>query len=120
MKHSLYLKFILTYVVFGFLSFFVIATFSSQMTLNHLTAQRAENLYKEANYISTNFVRSYYSQSQDADSLRSIHSQFQALDIYLGASIWLLNSDGTILVDSDVSFTENRSEEQRLNSSHMA
>ncbi|MCI8556199.1 MAG: cell wall metabolism sensor histidine kinase WalK [Lachnospiraceae bacterium] len=109
MKHSLYLKFILTYVVFGFLSFFVIATFSSQMTLNHLTAQRAENLYKEANYISTNFVRSYYSQSQDADSLRSIHSQFQALDIYLGASIWLLNSDGTILVDSDVSFTENPS-----------
>ena len=50
MKHSLYLKFILTYVVFGFLSFFIIATFSSQMTLNHLTSQKAESLYKEANY----------------------------------------------------------------------
>lgn len=107
MKHSLYLKFILTYVVFGFLSFFIIATFSSQMTLNHLTSQKAESLYKEANYISTNFVRSYYSKSQDADSLRAIHSQFQALDMYLGASIWLLNSDGTILVDSDAAFSEN-------------
>ena len=106
MKHSLYLKFILTYVVFGFLSFFIIATFSSQMTLNHLTSQKAESLYKEANYISTNFVRSYYSRSQDADSLRAIHSQFQALDTYLGASIWLLNSDGTILVDSDAVFSE--------------
>ena len=106
MKHSLYLKFILTYVVFGFLSFFIIATFSSQMTLNHLTSQKAESLYKEANYISTNFVRSYYSRSQDADSLRAIHSQFQALDTYLGASIWLLNSDGTILVDSDAAFSE--------------
>lgn len=106
MKHSLYLKFILTYVVFGFLSFFIIATFSSQMMLNHLTSQRAESLYKEAHYISTNFVRIYYSQSQDADSLRALHSQFQALDTYLGASIWLLNSDGTILVDSEGSFTE--------------
>ena len=106
MKHSLYLKFILTYVVFGFLSFFIIATFSSQMTLNHLTSQKAESLDKEANYISTNFVRSYYSGSQDADSLRAIHSQFQALDTYLGASIWLLNSDGTILVDSDAVFSE--------------
>ena len=106
MKHSLYLKFILTYVVFGFLSFFIIATFSSQMTLNHLTSQKAESLYKEANYISTNIVRSYYSRSQDADSLQAIHSQFQALDTYLGASIWLLNSDGTILVDSDAVFSE--------------
>lgn len=109
MKHSLFLKFILTYAVFGFLSFFIIATFSSQMTLNHLTSERAENLYKEANYISTNFVRSYYSRSYDTDSLRTIHSQFQALDTYLGASIWLLNSDGSILVDSDVSFTEDSS-----------
>ncbi len=106
MKHSLYLKFILTYVVFGFLSFFIIATFSSQMTLNHLISERAESLYKEANYISTNFVRNYYSKSQDTDSLRTIHSQFQALDTYLGASIWLLNFDGSILVNSDVSFSE--------------
>lgn len=109
MKHSLFLKFILTYAVFGFLSFFIIATFSSQMTLNHLTSERAESLYKEANYISTNFVRSYYSRSYDTDSLRTIHSQFQALDTYLGASIWLLNSDGSIQVDSDVSFSEDSS-----------
>ena len=69
MKHSLYLKFLLTYVVFGLLSFLVIATFSSQMTLNYLTEQRADSLYREANYISTNFARSYYSDSPNASSL---------------------------------------------------
>ncbi len=109
MKHSLYLKFIVVYLVFGFLSFFVIATFSSQLILNRLTEKKAEDLYREANYISTSFVRSYYSRSSDADSLSTIHSHFQALDTYLSASIWLLNPDGSVLVDSDVSFSENPS-----------
>ena len=69
MKHSLYLKFILIYLVFGLLGFLVIATFSSRMTLNYLTSQESESLYREANYISTNFVRSYYSDSPNASSL---------------------------------------------------
>ncbi len=106
MKHSLYLKFILTYLVFGLLGFLVIATFSSRMTLNYLTGRQAENLYREANYISTNFVRSYYSDSPNAASLESIHSHFQALDTYLNASIWLLNADGTLLVNSDTSLQD--------------
>lgn len=66
MKHSLYLKFILAYMIFGFLSFFTIAVFSSQMTLNYLTGQEAEDLYREANYISSNFVRNYYSDAADS------------------------------------------------------
>ena len=106
MKHSLYLKFIAVYLIFGFLSFFVIATFSSQLILNRLTEKKAEDLYREANYISTSFVRSYYSRSSDAGSLSTIHSHFQALHTYLNASIWLLNPDGSVLVDSDVNFSE--------------
>lgn len=106
MKHSLYLKFILTYMIFGFLSFFVIATFSSQMTLNHLVGKKAESLYKEANYLSSNFVRSYYSRNQDTVTLNNLHTQFQALDTYLNASIWLLNPDGSVLIDSESSFSE--------------
>ena len=100
MRHSLYLKFILAYLVFGLLGFLVVATFSSRMTLRYLTEQRAESLYREANYISANFVRSYYSDSPDAPSLATVYSHFQALDTYLNASIWLLNADGTLLVNS--------------------
>jgi len=101
MKHSIYLKFILIYLIFGLLSFFTIATFSSEMTLNHLTERKAEELYREANYISANFAKAYYSSKSSEASLNTIHSHFQALDTYLGASIWLLNTDGTLLVDSD-------------------
>ena len=104
MKHSIYLKFILIYLIFGLLSFFTIATFSSEMTLNHLTERKAEELYREANYISANFAKAYYSSKSGEASLNTIHSHFQALDTYLGASIWLLNTDGTLLVDSDSAF----------------
>ena len=100
MKHSLYLKFILAYIIFGFLRFFTIAVFSSQMTLNYLTEKEAEDLYREANYISSNFVRNYYSDAADSRSLATIHSHFQALDTYLDADIWLMNTDGTVLVNS--------------------
>jgi len=106
MKHSLYLKFILTYVLFGFICFFVISTFSSQMTLNYLIEQKAEELYKEANHISTNFAQSYYSHNQETNSLRSVHAQFQALDTYLNAHIWLLDTDGTVLLNSKTFFSE--------------
>lgn len=109
MKHSLYLKFILTYMIFGFLGFFIIATFSSQMTLNYLTERKAESLYREANYLSGNFVQSYYSRNQDAVTLNTLHSHFQALDTYLDASLWLLNPDGSVLINSDSSFSEESS-----------
>lgn len=107
MKHSLYLKFIVTYLIFGLLGFLVIATFSSRMTLQYLTQQKADTLYREANYISANFVRSYYSDSPDAPSLETVYSHFQALDTYLDASIWLLNADGTLMVNSESSYSEN-------------
>ncbi len=105
MKHSLYLKFILAYVIFGLLSFVTVATFSSQMTLNYLTDKKAEDLYREANHISSNFVRNYYSDAADSRSLSTIYSHFQALDTYLGASIWLLNTDGTMLVNSETGYS---------------
>lgn len=107
MKHSLYLKFIVTYLIFGLLGFLVIATFSSRMTLQYLTQQKADTLYREANYISANFVRSYYSDSPDAPSLETVYSHFQALDTYLDASVWLLNADGTLMVNSESSYSEN-------------
>ena len=105
MKHSLYLKFILAYVIFGLLSFVTVATFSSQMTLNYLTDKKAEDLYREANHISSNFVRNYYSDAADSRSLSTIYSHFHALDTYLGASILLLNTDGTVLVNSETGYS---------------
>ena len=53
MRHSLYLKFILAYLVFGLLGFLVVATFSSRMTLRYLTEERylVLVLYAEGEYL---------------------------------------------------------------------
>ena len=99
MRRSLYAKFWLTYALFALLGFFVISTLISQLTLAKRTELKADDLYREANYISSNFVRSYYS-GRSSSSLEPIHTQFQALDVYLNASIWLLDNNGRILVNS--------------------
>ena len=48
MRKTLYLKFCLAYLIFGFFGFFVVATFVSNMTLEHLQREKSEALYKEA------------------------------------------------------------------------
>ena len=42
MKRTLYLKFVLAYLIFGFFGFVVVATFTSSMTLEHLKRERAD------------------------------------------------------------------------------
>ncbi len=42
MTHTLYYKFILGYLLFGFLGFVTIATVSSNLTYEHLIEQKAE------------------------------------------------------------------------------
>ena len=48
MRKTLYLKFVLGYLIFGFFGFLVVATFVSSMTLEHLKREKADSLYKEA------------------------------------------------------------------------
>ena len=47
MKKTLYLKFILAYIIFGFFGFMVVATFVSSMTMEHLKREKADALYKD-------------------------------------------------------------------------
>ena len=51
-KHSLYYKFILGYLVFGLLEFIIVATASSGMTYKYLVQTKANALYDEASLLS--------------------------------------------------------------------
>ena len=48
MRKTLYLKFLLAYLIFGFFGFMVVATFVNNMTMEHLKREKADALYKEA------------------------------------------------------------------------
>lgn len=97
MKHSLYYKFILGYLVFGLLGFAVIGTFSDQMMKTHLVEEKAEAMYDEANLIASTYSSFYFGKKQE---LNSAVPQLQAVAEFLRAEIWIVNRQGVIIVDS--------------------
>lgn len=97
MKHSLYIKFLLGYLVFGLLGFAAIATVSSRMMYGHLVEAQTETLYDEANLIASEYSSFYQGKRQD---LSSAYPQLRAVAEFLRAEIWVVNRQGMIVVDS--------------------
>ena len=52
MKSTLYIKFIIIYIIFGFLSVFSVATLTSGLALGPLEKEMSARLYREATAVS--------------------------------------------------------------------
>ena len=99
MRKTLYLKLILAYIIFGLFGFVVVATFVSDMTINHLTKEKADSLYREATLIANTYATDLYNSEA---SLEAVKAQLDALDTYLDATIWIINPSGRMVLDSSV------------------
>lgn len=97
MRKTLYLKFILAYIIFGWFGFVVVATFVSNMTMDHLKKQQADSLYREATLIANTYASGLYNNEV---SLEVVKSQLDALDTYLNATLWIINPSGRLILDS--------------------
>ena len=97
MTRSLYSKFILGYLIFGLLGFIAIATFSSKMTRDYLVQSKADALYDEANIIASSCSTMYQGKRLDSEE---VSTQIRALSHYLRAEIWVVNRQGTVVMDS--------------------
>lgn len=97
MRKTLYLKLILAYIIFGLFGFLVVATFVSDMTVNHLTKEKADALYREATLIANTYAADLYNTDV---ALETVKSQLDALDTYLNATIWIINPSGRMILDS--------------------
>lgn len=97
MRKTLYLKFVLGYIIFGFFGFIVVATFVSSMTLEQLKREKAEALYKEATLIANTYASDLYNSETSLDTVKN---QLDALDTYLSATIWIINPSGRMVLDS--------------------
>ena len=98
MRKTLYLKFLLAYLIFGFFGFLVVATFGSSMTLEHMKRERADTLYKEATLIANTYAADLYSNEVD---LETVNTQMDSLSVYLDAIIWIINPSGRMILDTD-------------------
>ena len=97
MTRSLYSKFILGYLIFGLMGFIAIATFSSKMTRDYLVQSKADALYDEANIIASSCSTMYQGKRLDSEE---VSTQIRALSHYLRAEIWVVNRQGTVVMDS--------------------
>ena len=83
MRKTLYLKFLLAYLIFGFFGFMVVATFVNNMTMEHLKREKADALYKEATLIANTYASDLYNipgHSEKADRCSGYVSGSKALD----------------------------------------
>lgn len=97
MKRTLYLKLLLGYVAFGILGFLTIATFTSRHNMNYIEGEAAESLYRESNLIASNYAANYYRNTM---TLEDVQSHISAVSTYLNADIWIVDTKGTVLIDS--------------------
>lgn len=97
MRKTLYLKFLLAYFIFGFFGFVVVGTFVNSMTMEHLTREKADALYKEATLIANTYASDLY---DNETSLDTVKKQLDALDTYLSANLWIINPSGRMILDS--------------------
>ena len=98
MKKTLYLKFLLAYVIFGIFGFIIISVFVPKLTVEQLTREKANTLYSEATLIADRYGSGLYTSDT---SLESVKNQLDALSVYLDSDIWIINPSGRMVLTTE-------------------
>ena len=97
MKHTLHLKFILGYLIFGLFSFLTVTLFVPRITREYLISKTAQNLYSEASLIAETYAQGLYSSRT---SLETVKLQLNSLSVYMNADIRIISPEGIIILDT--------------------
>ena len=97
MKSTLYLKFIIIYFIFGFLSIFTVGALATGLFSSPLNHAIASNLYKEANLVATDYLPKYFSEQV---SLYNVHTQIDGMKTHLDAAVWFVDREGSLITSS--------------------
>ena len=102
MKSILHLKFIVLYIIFGFLCVFTTAMLAEELIQTQLEDDTSQTLYREATLIASDYLPSYFT---DSSSVQSVQAQLAAMRLYLHSSLWFVSSDGTMITSSNLEGT---------------
>lgn len=97
MRKTLYLKFILAYIIFGIFGFIIVNTFVPGMTREQLIRKTAEALYSQATMISENYAAGLYTSET---SLEAVKKQLDMLSAYLDSEIRIINPSGRVVLST--------------------
>lgn len=102
MKSILHLKFIALYFIFAFLCLFTTSTLTAQLVTDRLMEDTSRTLHREAAVIASDYLPSYFT---DDSSLYAVQAQLAAMRLYLDASLWFVDSTGTMITSSNIENT---------------
>lgn len=98
MRSTLHLKFIIVYIIFGFLSIFTVATLTFNLTESPLEEKTATSLYREASLIASNYLPAYFDETLE---LGEVRLQLSGMKIQLEAAVWFVGKDGTMITSAE-------------------
>lgn len=97
MKRTLYLKFLLAYLIFGVFGFIIVSSFVSRSTYQTLLKEKSESYYNEATLIANTYATDLYQSNR---TLEEVKNQIDDLDAFLNATIWIINPSGRMILSS--------------------
>ncbi|MBQ8559475.1 MAG: HAMP domain-containing histidine kinase [Tyzzerella sp.] len=100
MRSTLYIKFALVYLSFGFLSIFCVASITPELMLNRMEAQTSSALYREASLFATDYLPDYFSGEL---TVLDVRNQLSGMQDYMEANIWFVEQDGTMIASCSLS-----------------
>ena len=95
MRSTLYIKFIVIYIVFGFLSFFTVATLTSTLIYRHLEKEASSTLSREASLFANDYLPAYFSEDISSSDVRI---QLEGLRLHLNTSAWVVSPQGEVIL----------------------
>ena len=97
MRKTLYLKFILAYILFAFFGFFTVATFVSRLTYEYCLRSTSRDMHREASRIADTYAVDLYNSEI---SLDTVQKQMESLSYFMDTEIWIINPSGRMVVNS--------------------
>lgn len=97
LSSTLHLKFIIVYIIFGFLAVFTTAMLTSGFTQDRLKDSAVNNLYKNANIIASRYLPDYFTEDI---ALSDVKTQLNGLTVYTEAAAWFVDAEGNMLCSS--------------------
>lgn len=94
---TLHLKFILVYIIFGFLAAFLTAMIVPGFIYDRLVEAAANDLYKSANILAYRYLPMYFT---DDISLSDVRIQLKGIEAYTDAAAWFTDTEGRLLCSS--------------------
>lgn len=97
MKRTLLVKFTACYLLMGIFMFTILNTYGINRIQRSLVENKKDVLYEEASIISSEYMDNYY---MDKLSLGNLRVQLKTIDTFLNARIWIIQKDGTVILDT--------------------